>query len=210
VYETLGNAISIAGEEGFLALVGTGPRSFGDLLRSDAVCIKEEEKLWFSTPIVSEGYVYVFGGGHIAQELVPLLGHLGFRCVVFDDREEFVKKDLFPQAEKLILGDFERIEKDLSLTGNDYAVIITRGHEWDLKAWAFALNSPAAYIGVIGSASKHEYVKEKLRERGFTDDSIEASRVHAPIGVRIRSKTPMEIAVSISAELISVRAGFSL
>jgi len=156
--------------------------------------------------LASCGFVYIFGGGHIAQELVPLLTHLNFRCVVFDDREDFSRPELFPGAEKIILGDFEHIEKSITLTERDFAVIVTRGHEWDCEAWAFALDSPASYIGVIGSKTKHEFVKARLRERGFDDAAIVASRVHAPIGINIKSETPAEIAVSIAAELISVRA----
>jgi xanthine dehydrogenase accessory factor len=200
------NALGFAGGEGFLACTGAGPQNLRDLLKSEAVYLEENGNFWLSVPIVSEGLVYIFGGGHIAQELVPLLSHLDFRCVVFDDREEFLRKDLFPQAEKLVLGDFEHIEKSLALTERDYAVIITRGHIWDLEAWAFALNSSADYIGVIGSAAKHEFVKTKLLERGFALSAINAPRVHAPIGIKIKSKTPAEIAVSIAGELILTRA----
>jgi len=202
----LGKALGIAGKEVFLICAGDGPQNLNAFLKSGAVCLEENGKLWFSVPLASEGIVYVFGGGHIAQELVPLLSRLDFRCVVFDDREEFIRKELFPHAERLILGDFERIEKSLTLTERDYVVIVTRGHVWDLEAWAFALDSPAAYIGVIGSASKHEFVKARLAERGFAPSTIEAPRVHAPIGIKIKSKTPMEVAVSICAELIHVRA----
>jgi len=200
------NALGLAGEEGLLACTGVGPQDPREFLRAGAVYLEENGKFWLSVPIVSKGLVYIFGGGHIAQELVPLLSHLDFRCVVFEDREEFLRKDLFPQAEKLVLGDFEHIEKSLALTERDYAVIITRGHVWDLEAWAFTLKSPAAYIGVIGSASKHEFVKTKLQARGFASSSIDDPRVHVPIGIKINSKTPAEIAVSIAGELILTRA----
>ena len=160
----------------------------------------------FSEPLVSGGFVYIFGGGHIARELVPLLARLDFRCVVFDDREEFLGNDLFPLAEKCIPGDFDHIGKYLCLTERDYAVIVTRGHLCDLEAWAFALDSPAVYIGVIGSKAKHAFVKGQLQERGYGDAVINAPRVHAPIGVDIKSETPAEIAVSIAAELIQERA----
>ena len=53
-----------------------------------------------------DGKVYIFGGGHLAQELVPVLSHLGFRCIVSDDREEFTKSELFPGAEEIRLIDF--------------------------------------------------------------------------------------------------------
>ena len=204
--EVASNALGFAGEESFLGCAGAGPKNLKALLKSGAVYLEENGKSWLSVPIVSEGLVYIFGGGHIAQELVPLLSHLDFRCVVFEDREEFLRKDLFPQAEKLVLGKFEHIEKSLTLTGRDYAVIITRGHIWDLEAWAFTLNSPAAYIGVIGSMAKHEFVKTKLLERGFAPSAIDAPRVHAPLGIKINSKTPAEVAVSIAGELILTRA----
>jgi len=159
----------------------------------------------FCEPLHSGGFVYVFGGGHIAQDLVPLLSRLDFRCIVFDDREEFAAKDIFPEAERIILGDFARIANHLTLTAEDFVVIITRGHQWDLEVFAFALDSPAAYIGVIGSKAKHEFVKGKLRERGFESAVINAARVHAPIGIDIKSESPAEIAVSIAAELVLVR-----
>jgi len=167
---------------------------------------EEEGRLWFCEPLVSGGIVCVFGGGHIAQELVPLLARLDFRCVVFDDREEFARSDLFPGADKVILGEFGQIGKYLKLTEKDFAVIVTRGHLWDLEAWAFALDSPAAYIGIIGSRTKHEFVKKQLLGRGFGGDVINASRVHAPIGIQIESETPAEIAVSIAGELVLCRA----
>ena len=182
------------------------PQNLASFLSPLSVCRNEEGKSWLSVPLLQEGFVYVFGGGHVAQELVPLLSHLGFRCAIFDDREEFAQRDLFPTAEKIMLGDFEHIGEQITLSAKDYAVIITRGHLWDLEAWAFALDSPAAYIGVIGSKSKHEFVRRQLKERGFTEEAICAPRVHAPIGLEIKSDTPAEIAVSIAGELILCRA----
>ena len=199
-------SLGIAGEEGWMVCTGDEPKNIKPLLKSAPVFFEEDGRFYLSEPLVSGGFVYIFGGGHIAQELVPLLAHLGFRCVVFDDREEFSRPELFPGAEKVILGDFEHMGKFLSLGEKDYAVIITRGHLWDMEAWAFALQSPAAYIGVIGSRTKHEFVKERLRERGFSPEEISAPRIHAPIGLKIKSDTPEEIAVSIAGELIFSRA----
>ena len=72
----------------------------------------------FAEQINSSGKVYIFGGGHVAQELVPVLNHVGFRCVVMDDREEFTKKELFPGAEEVICGDLQNIGGYLTI-GND-------------------------------------------------------------------------------------------
>jgi xanthine dehydrogenase accessory factor len=167
---------------------------------------EEGGRRWFCLLLLSPGRVFVFGGGHVAQELVPLLARLDFRCVVFEDREEYSRPALFPGVEEVIRGDFEHIGDSLNLSGRDLAVIVTRGHVWDFEAWAFCLRSPAAYIGVIGSRHKHEFVKARLKERGFSINEIEAKRVRAPIGLDIKSETPSEIAVSIAAELILTRA----
>ncbi len=199
-------ALCIASENGIIASVGGAPEDVAALTQRVALQAEQNGRRWFSLPLTTSGFVYIFGGGHVAQELVPLLCRLGFRCVVFDDREAYTAPDLFPGAAKIIRGDFSRVENSLSLESPDYAVIVTRGHRWDFQVMAFALRSNAAYIGVIGSAAKHAFVRERLLEAGFTPAQIAAPRVHAPIGVSIGSKTPAEVAVSIAAELIQIRA----
>jgi xanthine dehydrogenase accessory factor len=202
----MGNlALGIVWEDGFLFSDGSRPE-LSPFLRTTPVYIEEKGCFWFSEPLLSNALVYIFGGGHIAQELVPLLARLGFRCVIFDDREDFTLPELFPQAGKIIRGNFEHIEKYLTLTARDYVIIVTHGHLWDLEAFTFALASHAAYIGVIGSETKHEFIRERLKERGLDEAVINAPRVHAPIGIKIKSKSPAEIAVSIAAELILGRA----
>jgi xanthine dehydrogenase accessory factor len=190
-----------------VAAEGEAPfQEAGGFTQSGPALAAREGRRWFSLPLLGPGRVFVFGGGHVARELVPLLARLDFRCVVFEDREEYSKPPLFPGAEEVIRGDFEHIGDSLSLSDRDFAVIVTRGHVWDLEAWDFCLRSPAAYIGVIGSRQKHEFVKARLKERGFTGGEIDAARVRAPIGLDIKSETPAEIAVSIAAELILTRS----
>jgi len=92
--------------------------------------------------------VYVFGGGHVAQELVPLLSHLDFKCVLFDSLEKFANKELFPSAESVIIGDFNNISASVSVTEKDYVVVVTRGHDSAVQAQAMKLKP--YYIGVIG------------------------------------------------------------
>ena len=75
-----------------------------------------------------DGSVYVFGAGHVARELVPLLSHLGFKCIVLDDRAEFADAAAFPQAEHVQQVDFTKLQEVCSLTAKDYAVVMTRGH----------------------------------------------------------------------------------
>jgi xanthine dehydrogenase accessory factor len=195
----------LANEKGVSASLGETPAEIKALCKNRPVCIEQNNIRWFAEPLTA-GIVYVFGGGHVAQKLVPLLCDLDFRCVLFDDREEFTKSELFPNALNIIKGDFSHIADSINLEKNDYAVILTRGHQWDYEAEAFALRSPAAYIGVIGSKAKHDFVRRRLLDAGFPEEALHAARVHAPIGVAIKSETPAEVAVSIAAELVRVRA----
>ncbi|MDD3254046.1 MAG: XdhC family protein [Lachnospiraceae bacterium] len=155
--------------------------------------------------LVQAGLVYVFGGGHVAQELVPLLAHVGFRCVVMDDRPEFANREVFPAAEQTIVGNLERIGDQVQIGPQDYVCIMTRGHEFDYYVQRQALARNPRYIGVMGSCSKIRAVTDKLLEDGFSPEQIQSC--HMPIGTAIHAQTPAEIAVSIAGELIWVRAG---
>ena len=168
--------------------------------------IGDENERCYIQKIANASRVYVFGGGHLAQELVPLLSHLGFRCVVTDDRAEFSTKELFPDAEELHTIDFNSLDGKFDIQPQDFIVTVTRGHMGDFEVQEFALGTPAYYIGVVGSRSKIKTVNAKLKADGFTDDDIK--RITAPIGLDIKSETPAEIAVSIAAQLIERRASY--
>lgn len=177
-------------------------------LRTELVSRTQRIKLngreYYAEELVYSGKVYVFGGGHVAQELVPMLSHVGFRCVVADDRPEFAAKELFPAAEKVILVNFKNIGKDITLTENDAVCVMTRGHAFDTDVQLQVLKTPAHYIGVIGSRHKIAAVAKILREHGISEEKINS--IHTPIGIDIKGETPAEIAVSITAELILERA----
>ena len=82
--------------------------------------------------IHGSGRVYIFGCGHVSQELEPVLTHVGFRCVVMDDREEFARRELFPTAEEVKLVDFRNIADFVTIGEEDYVCIMTRGHAFTL------------------------------------------------------------------------------
>lgn len=171
---------------------------------SKAEAVTVEGRNYFFQPLVRSGRVYIFGGGHVARELVPVLARVEFSCVVFDDREEFSRPEQFPQAVETITGDFQDIFKTVSIREQDYVIIMTRGHEFDYEVQRQALETPAHYIGVMGSRAKLARQEERLRTLGFSSQDM--ARFSAPIGVPISAQTPAEIAVSIGAQLIMVRA----
>jgi xanthine dehydrogenase accessory factor len=166
--------------------------------------LTEGDPRYYVLPLSSAGRVFVFGGGHVAQEVVPALSRVDFRCVVFEDRDEYARPELFPDASSVVLGDFTRIAEKLTIGAADYAVVLTRGHKADFEVLRQVLPMNASYTGCIGSKRKTEFIKRRLRESGISEDDI--ARVRSPIGLEIGAETPAEIAVSIAAELILHRA----
>lgn len=145
----------------------------------------------------------IAGGGHISRILAQLVLPLGFRITVIDDRVAFAGADRFPPPMATRVGDIASTLKSLPIDENTYVVIVTRGHKHDEEALHAVLDSPAGYIGMIGSRRKVRVVFDDLLHRGATEAQL--ARVHAPIGVNINAVTTEEIALSIAAELVAVR-----
>ena len=163
---------------------------------SESYCVEQ---------INGSGRVYIFGCGHVSQELEPVLTHVGFRCVVMDDRPEFVKRELFPTAEEVKLVDFSNIAQSVDIHEEDYVCVMTRGHAFDTVIQAQVLKCKPAYVGVIGSRKKAAGVRQILKEQyGLTEEELNI--VTTPIGVDIDAETPAEIAISIAGQMIQVRA----
>ncbi len=159
----------------------------------------------FVQPIGLQGAAYVFGAGHCGEKLVPVLNSIGFYTVVVDDRAEFANSMRFPSADRIVVPDsFDAIVQQLPIDEDSYVVIVTRGHVHDRSILGQALRTDAAYVGMIGSRKKVAETFRALTEEGVPTEAI--ARVHAPIGLPIGAETPEEIAVSIAAELIQIRA----
>lgn len=173
------------------------------LLQPRAVQVTLEGHRYYSEPLVRQGTVYVFGGGHVAQELVPVLAHLDFRCVVFDDRKDFSNPQRFPDALECITGDFSKISDYVTIQPQDYLCIMSRGHQFDYIIQQQALLTEAHYIGVMGSRQKMEVMRQRLLADGYSNKQID--RITTPIGLAILAETPAEIAISIAGELVHLR-----
>jgi len=135
--------------------------------------------------------------------LAPLAKKVHFKVVVIDDREIFANRERFPDADEVIVSEFEKCFGRLNIGDSSYIVIVTRGHLYDGIVLEQAVESKARYIGMIGSRNKIQTLYQSLTRKGIAKETL--GRVHAPIGIDINSETPEEIAVSIVAELIKVR-----
>ena len=166
--------------------------------------LQKGEPLVYTEPLTRAGRVYIFGGGHVGQALVPVLANIGFRVTVYDNRRELSDKAHFPAAEEVLFGSYEDISGQVKLTENDYVVIMTPGHQGDFALLEQVLRHKTRYVGCIGSRHKIARTRELLRQAGIVEEAILS--VHSPIGLSIGAETPAEIAISIAAELISCRA----
>jgi xanthine dehydrogenase accessory factor len=154
-------------------------------------------------PLLTLPNLFIFGAGHVSQFLSKAAKMVDFNVTVIDDRAEFANRERFPEADNVIVEEFNEVFKHLDFTANPYLVIVTRGHSHDALVLEKSIEQPTRYIGMIGSKRKVRMVLDYLREKGAKKEILES--VHAPIGLDINSETPQEIAISIVAELIQVR-----
>ncbi len=157
----------------------------------------------FVEPILPPADLYIFGAGHVAASLYRVARIAGFDVTVIDDREAFANRERFPDAQQVIAEDFDKAIAELAPGESSYIVIVTRGHHDDMRMLRWAVQTPARYIGMIGSKRKTITIFKELQAEGLAAHLFE--RVHAPVGLDIGAITPEEIAVSITAELIAKR-----
>lgn len=159
---------------------------------------------FFIEKLVQQPRVYLFGAGHVSVFVAKLAAFTGFDVTVIDDRKDFANPLRFPDADEIQVLDFKEAFSKLDIRENAYILIITRGHLHDKIVLEMALETPAAYIGMIGSVKKRNTIYRDLMSNGVTKERLDA--VYSPIGIDINAETPEEIAVSIVAELIQKRA----
>jgi xanthine dehydrogenase accessory factor len=147
----------------------------------------------------------IAGAGHVGRAAAHLGRLLDFEVVVIDDRPEFANPERFPEAGRIIVADVARALRALPVGQDTYIVIVTRGHRHDEDALRACVRRKAAYIGMIGSARKVGLLRDRFVNNRWCSPA-EWARVRTPIGLPIGSKTVEEIAVSIAAELVSVRS----
>ena len=147
----------------------------------------------------------IAGAGHVGQSLAEIAAGLGFEVTIIDDRADCASEERFPRAKHRIVGEIEAELRRAPIDARTYVVIVTRGHRHDGKALATVLDSPAKYVGLIGSKRKVMTIFADLLAQGASIDAL--CRVHAPVGMEIGAVTVPEIALSIAAELVAVRRG---
>ena len=169
----------------------------------DMMCGGELEV--YIEPILPDDKLIIFGAGHITRVLAPLMQMAGFQVSVVDDSPELLQKDKFPEIEDLRLTDMEQFAKELPPGPSAYIVLLSRGFSRDEAILHQLIQKDLKYIGMIGSMKKIITMTEDLQKQGIPKEAF--TKLQAPIGLDIGGETPEEIAISIAAEMISVKKG---
>jgi xanthine dehydrogenase accessory factor len=154
-------------------------------------------------PVLPQSTLVVIGSGHVGKAVVYLAKWLGFHVVVNDDRPEFATPQNTPGAHLYLPCPMAELPSRLEITPWTYLVLTTRGVNVDIQGLPALLDSPAAYIGVIGSQRRWATARKQMLEMGVPAEKFQ--RVHSPIGLELNAETPEEIAVSILAEILMLR-----
>lgn len=157
----------------------------------------------FLEPIHPQPLLVVLGAGHVGRAVVHLASWLGFKVAVSDDRPEFANPEALPGADLYFPVPMAELTDHLEITPWTYLILTTRGVDIDVPGLPGLLDSPAAFIGVIGSKRRWATTRQQLLEAGVPPEKLD--RVRSPVGIELNAETPEEIAVSILAEIIKLR-----
>ena len=207
----------LTGSESFDTPQGIGARQTAGALKTTDTGGETQETKGTGAPEVETAHwlyqetvmapcaLWIAGAGHIAQAVAPLALQLDFSVTVFDDRPALANHQFFPSEVSLQTDVWEKVLALPLPVAPSFGLIVTRGHRHDalvLKEW---IHRPFAFLGMIGSKRKARTLFEHFTEEKLATPE-ELQRVACPVGVKIRSQTPYEIAVSIMAQFIDKRA----
>lgn len=195
-------------DEAWMAIADGQPRllryNMSDPSRGDpGVCGGQVEV--FVEPILPPPTVVVIGGGHVGKAVAHLAKWLGFRVAVSDDRPEFCTPEAVPDADAFYPGPLAELPQKIKINRQTYLILTTRGVAVDVAGLPALLETPAAYIGVIGSKRRWATAAREMKAKGVPEEKL--ARVRSPIGLELQAETPEEIAVSIMAEMLMLRGG---
>ncbi len=158
----------------------------------------------FIEPVLPQREVFVFGAGHIAEHLVPMLKKLNFHVSLVDERSERINLPQFDMADTKLNELPTDTLKGMKFNDGLYIIVLTHAHIYDEEIVEYCLDKPLKYLGLIGSKTKWGKFRARYRAKGFKDEQF--ARVKTPIGLDIGAESPFEIAVSIVGQLIELNA----
>ena len=185
------------GKQGVIIDVPSNPDS------QHKVTIVDEKNWHYSEQLGNKHRLYILGGGHVGLALSSLMKDLGFYVIVIDDRTALNTLVNNDYAHETMVANYQEIAKHVPEGSSNYVVIVSFGYKTDKVILKELLHKNYSYLGMMGSKEKVKTLLDELKTEGFSEEVLK--KVHTPIGLPINSKTPMEIAVSIAAQIIGIK-----
>lgn len=151
-------------------------------------------------PYMPPHTVFVVGAGHVGRAVVDLAHWLGYHTVVTDDRSQRLTVEEMPHADVRLPGTIPDALAAHTITADTSVIVVSRDVEQDVVSLPHLVETPARYVGVMGSERRWLTTRRRLIEKGLDEDAL--ARIHTPVGIEIGAETVEEIAVSILAEVI--------
>lgn len=184
--------------------VRTIPYAFVDPEQGDpGICGGEIEV--YLEPFMPPATLFVIGCGHVGQAIADLGHWLDFRVVVTDDRAELAAPEHIPHADVYLPGAIKDALAAQPIGRNTFITLVTRNVALDRQILPLLAQTPAPYIGVMGSRRRWAETKKLLLADGLSEADL--ARFHSPLGLELNAETPKEIAVSVLAEIIMIHRG---
>jgi xanthine dehydrogenase accessory factor len=157
----------------------------------------------FFLPFAPRPEMYVFGAVDHAAAVARVGQFLGYHVTICDARARFATRERFPEADEVVVEWPDEFLRRSPVDERTAICVLTHDHKFDVPLLKVALETPAGYIGAMGARRTTESRNERLRAEGVTDEQL--ARIHAPIGLKIGSRTPEEVAVAVAAEIVATR-----
>ncbi len=167
-------------------------------------CHFENKNNWSYKEVI--GYrntLYIVGAGHVGFAVSKLFSQLGFKIIMLDNRSSLSMLTDNTYADEKLVVNYENIQDYIIESEGNYVVIMTNNHTFDKKVLSRLIRKKVKYLGLMGSKEKVVGLMKSMTEMSFTSEEL--NKVHSPIGIAINSRTPDEIAISIAAEIISIK-----
>ncbi len=166
--------------------------------------LSKNDQTWtYSEKINKKNKLYIIGAGHVGLATSEIFSKLDFEITLIDNRKDLNTLKANQFIDHVIISDYKEINQHITENENSYVIIMTNGFKTDKIALENVLEKKLKYIGVLGSKAKLKTMFEVLKNSNFTEKQLQ--NIYAPIGLFIHSQTPMEIAISIAAQIIAIK-----
>ncbi len=195
------------GENGLLHLSLSGIGFMNMIPEFDHRFVQEENKFFYEEKTGYKNILHVVGGGHCSLALCRIMRRMDFLISVYDEREGLntISANIYAHHVH-VLSSYEGLSDKIAEGKNVYVAIMTFGYRTDDMAVRALLHKKFKYIGLLGSKNKISKMLEQYQSEMINPDWLNS--IHSPIGLDIKSETVEEIAISIAAEIISVKNKF--